>query len=174
MTTPTTADVAWLDQDDAVIADQIRRHGICLQLVGMETCSHPGCVAVASDLPFGYTIGLFGIAHPEFVIVGMGKAATAFALREAARLVLDGARFMHGEEVAVPRSDRRYIAELVPNPGDIAFGANRHYQRPKEASVPLLQLTYTDGRGRFPWDPSYAEPKRRQPRPGEWDAYDRD
>jgi len=58
----------------------------------------------------------------------------------------------------------------VPNPGDIAFVANRHYRRDDEVSVPLLQLTYSDRRGRMPWDDTYTGSRRRQPRPGAWDA----
>lgn len=65
---------------------------------------------------------------------------------------------------------RRFVAEAVPNPGDIAFNANRFYQRPPEFSVPLLQLSYPDRRGRLPSDPSYSGSRKRQPRPGEWDA----
>lgn len=168
---PTPAQSAWLDQDDARTADTIRRHGVCLQLVGMGTCSVPGCGCTAeSKKPFAYTIGLFGIAHPELVVVGLGMPTVSTVLNTAARLVLDGARLSPGEALTLPCWDRRILLEEVPNPGDIAFGANRHYQRPAEASVPLLQLTYSDARGRFPWDSRYSGSRRRQPRPGEWDA----
>jgi hypothetical protein len=42
------------------------------------------------------------------------------------------------------------------------------YQRPDEASVPVLQLTY-DEAGRFPWDEDLAHPES-QPRPGTFQA----
>lgn len=171
-TIPTPEQQAWLDQDDARIADTIRRHGVCLQVVGIGTCSAPGCTCSAeSERPFAYTIGLFGIAHPELVIVGVGMPQVSTVLNAAARLVLDGARLTPGENLELPCWDRQIFIEEVPNPGDIAFGANRHYQRPAEASVPLLQLTYTDTRGRFPWDAMYAERRSRQPRVGDWHAY---
>lgn len=148
---PSPEQQAWLDQEDAHVAEVIRRHGVCLQLVGMGTCSVPGCLCPAdSGRPFGYTIGLFGISHPELVIVGLDEREAPRILNDAARLVLGGRRLLHGEEVELPNAERRVVAEEVPNPGDIAIGANRHYQRPKEASVPLLQLTYADRRGRFP------------------------
>lgn len=54
--------------------------------------------------------------------------------------------------------------------GRLAYNANAHHQRPPEYSVPLLQLSYPDSRGRFPSDPFYAGSRRRQPRPGEWSA----
>jgi Domain of unknown function (DUF4262) len=47
--------------------------------------------------------------------------------------------------------------------------ANRFYLRPDEASVPVLQLTYDDRPGRFPWEPGYAVPDM-QPRPGTFRA----
>ena len=61
------------------------------------------------------------------------------------------------------------IPEEVPNPGEIVFEANRFYQRPNEASVPVLQLTYTDKNGRYPWDEGCLRPEL-QPRPGTWRA----
>jgi hypothetical protein len=51
----------------------------------------------------------------------------------------------------------------------IVFAANRHYQLPPEYSVPVLQLSYDDKAGRFPWDDGYAAPEM-QPRPGTFDA----
>jgi hypothetical protein len=64
---------------------------------------------------------------------------------------------------------RRIIAEQVPNPGEIVFAANRHYWRPPEHSVPVLQLSYDDEAGRFPWERGHAEPTT-QPRPGTFRA----
>lgn len=162
---------AWLDQDDARVAERIRRYGVSIELVGMGRCSHPGCNSSAvSTQPFGYTIGLFGIAHPELAVVGLGMVAASLVLNAAARVVLEGGRLMPDAEIDLPRYDRRILVEQIPNPGDIAFGANRHYWRPSAVSVPLLQLTYSDPRGRFPSDPSYSDSRRRQPRPGDWDA----
>lgn len=161
---------AWRDQEDARTSDVIRRYGVMIKMIGGGQCSVPGCCSPASERPFAYTIGLFGIGHPELVVVGLDTAASSRALNGAARLVLDGGRIMPGAEFAIPHANRRVLAEVVPNPGDIAFAANRHYQRPSEASVPLLQLSYADGRGRYPSDPRYAGSRKRQPRPGEWSA----
>lgn len=91
------------------------------------------------------------------------------ALNAAARVILDGGQIMPGIEITIPGWSRA-VAEEVPSPGDIAFSANSHYRRPPEYSVPLLQLAYPDNRGRFPSDPAYSGSRRRQPRPGQWDA----
>ena len=42
--------------------------------------------------------------------------------------------------------------------------------RPSEVSVPVLQLTYDDKAGRFPWDVGYANAPELQPRPGTFQA----
>jgi hypothetical protein len=76
----------------------------------------------------------------------------------------------HGELVTFPEWPHRIVCEHVPNPGDIVFGANRHYQRPRWMSVPVLQLTYDDLGGRFPWDVGYANRPEIQPRPGTFKA----
>jgi hypothetical protein len=59
--------------------------------------------------------------------------------------------------------------EPVPNPGEIVFEANRYYQRPADVSVSVLQLSYDDTEGRFPWEKGYAAPEM-QPRPGTFKA----
>ena len=63
----------------------------------------------------------------------------------------------------------RIVPEEVPNPGDIVLWANDFYQRPAGHSVPVLQLTYDDSQGLFPWDEGYATPEL-QPRPGSFAA----
>jgi hypothetical protein len=171
MTDHTAPDLAaFFDQEDARLADQIHRFGVSIQQIGGGRCSAPGCCAPVSDRPFAYTVGLFGIAHPELVVVGLDISESSRALNAAARSALDGGRIMPGVAMTVPGWSRRFIAEAVPNPGEIAFRANQFYQRPTGVSVPLLQLSYPDRRGRFPSDPSYSGSRRRQPRPGEWDA----
>ena len=60
--------------------------------------------------------------------------------------------------------------EELPSPGEVLLAANRHYQRPPEASVEAYQLTYDDLAGCFPWDPGYANAPDIQPRPGTWRA----
>ena len=55
--------IAWLDQEDAHLAQVIRAHRFAVQYVGAGD---------EDDEPaFGYTIGLFGLGHPELVVVGL-------------------------------------------------------------------------------------------------------
>ena len=63
--------------------------------------------------------------------------------------------------------NRKIVIEHVPNPGEIVLTANDFYQRPPEVSVPVVQVTYCDDQGLFPWE---AECRSDQPRPGTFRA----
>lgn len=80
-----------------------------------------------------------------------------------------GGDLVPGIEFSVEDWPHNIIAEVVPNPGEIVFTANRFYQRPNEASVPVLQLTFDDDAGLYPWDDGFADPAS-QPRPGTFKA----
>ncbi len=151
---------AWLDQEDAHLAAVIRRTRFAVQYVG------PG------DLPtepaFGYTIGLFGLGHPELVVVGRGSSATHTLLDAVAGEVVAGRSVVPGELLEVGREE--LVAEECPNPGEVLLGANRWYRRPAEHSVPALQLTWASPSGYFPWDPGWDGGRHGQPRPGTWTA----
>ena len=63
-----------------------------------------------------------------------------------------------GELIRCDGWPHRILAEEVPNPGEIVFSANCHYWRSPEYSVPVLQLSYDDEAGRFPWVSGYQDP----------------
>jgi hypothetical protein len=158
---------AWLDQEDARIADRVRRFGWTGLYVGGDTCGRPGCTSPPDDgPPFAYTIGLFGIGHPELLVVGLDPAEANLVLDDLAGRVRDGETLVPGFPIAVEGWPRAVVPEAVPNPGDIVLWANGFYRRPPEHSVPVLQLTYSDDQGRFPWDEGYTSPHH-QTRPGE-------
>ncbi|WP_166534997.1 DUF4262 domain-containing protein [Blastococcus xanthinilyticus] len=153
--------LAWLDQEDSRLAQTIRSNRVAVQYVirGEE-----------SDEPaFGYTVGLFGVGHPELVVVGVDHETATGMLNTVAGLVLDGRDLVPGEVVALDEN-RRFTVETLPNPGDVLFTANRFYQRPDEFSVPAYQITWAHPGGLFPWDPGYPCPPGCQPRPGTWRA----
>ncbi len=152
---------AWLDQEDAHLAAVIREHRWAVQFVGPG--EEPG------QPPFGYTIGLFGLGHPELVVAGVGASAASGMLTWAAGLVAAGRDLVAGE-LLVREPAGRLVVEVCPNPGEVVLGANRWYHRPAEFSVPAYQLTWPDASGRFPWDDGYADPPESQPRPGRWSA----
>lgn len=150
---------AWLDQEDQRTAQIIRKHGTYNQyVIGDEDQRHPS---------FAYTIGLFGIGHPELLIVGVDHLTAGAVLNDVAARVRGGADLVPGEILGFDGWQHRALVEVVPNPGEIVFGANRFFRRPDEASVPVYQLTLDDTGGRFPGQTGYARPAWVQPRPGE-------
>jgi hypothetical protein len=154
--------VAWLDQEDARLAQVIRTHRWAVQYVG---------AGEAADEPaFGYTVGLFGLGHPELVVVGIGYETGHGVLNRVARMVLDGRNLVPGEVLSDDDGQDLFTVEVLPNPGEILFSANRFYERPDEFSVPAYQLTWAHPGGIFPWDPQYPCGLECQPRPGTWRA----
>ena len=119
---------------------------------------------------FAYTIGLFGMGHPELVVTGVDMQTASGLLNELGDRIRAGANFIPGELITFDGWAHRVLVEEVPNPGEILLRANDHYQRPPEASVPAYQLTYDDKWGQFPWDDRYANRPDVQPRPGTWRA----
>lgn len=69
----TAQERAWLDQQDAKVASDIRTYGVHLVIVGSGCCGVAGCVGDEWSRPdFAYTVGLFGLGHPELLIFGAG------------------------------------------------------------------------------------------------------
>lgn len=161
---------AWLDQEDSNVAQIIRRFGWFIQYVGGGVCARPGCDGGHDEgPPFAYTVGMFGMGHPELLIVGVSMNDAAGVLNTLGERIRAGANLLPGELITFEEWPHRIVAEEVPNPGEIVFSANRHYWRPPEVSVPVLQLSYDDKAGRFPWEPDYQAPHM-QPRPGTFRA----
>lgn len=163
---------AWLDQEDAHIGAIVRRHGWFIQYVsGDAGCTAPGCDGTddQDSVPFAYTVGLFGMNHPELLILGVPQETASGVLNDLGAQIRAGRNLVPGEMVTFKAWPHRIIPEEVPQPGLIVFSANRFYQRPAEYSVPVLQLSYDDTSSRFPWEPGYAAPQM-QPRPGRFSA----
>jgi len=163
MTNPATE--AWLDQEDQHVASTIRTHGCFIQFVGGCACGECG-----EETPFAYSVGLFGLGHPELLILGVDQGTAAGVINDLFTRVRAGADLVPGEMLTFEGWPHRIVVEQVPNPGEIVFGSNRHYRRPDEESVPALQLTWDDTGGRFPWDDGYSVPATVQPRPGTFSA----
>lgn len=161
---------AWHDQEDARVAAAIRRSGWAISYVEGEDCSRPGCDCGPGDgPPFAYTTGLFGLGHPELLVFGVDPHTAAGLLNSLGSRIKDGEYLVPGVEVDFEEWPHKVIPEVVPNPGEIVFEANRFYKRPDQASVPVLQLSYDDIEGRYPWEEGYAAPEL-QPRPGTFSA----
>ena len=161
---------AWIDQHEASLTEIIRRRGWAIQYVGGSLCSRPGCDCGEYPEPaFAYTIGMFGLNHPELVIFGMPPDTASGVLNDLGSRIRSGEALLPGRLITFAEWPHRIIPEVVPNPGDIVLLANGFYQRPDEFSVPVLQLSYDDLEQRFPWEEGYAAPEL-QPRPGTFKA----
>lgn len=179
MTIIDPATQAWLDQSDRHTTAVIRRHGVSIAYIGGDAecdACRAGVPDGASEphsdarTPFAYTVGLFGLDHPELLIFDVDPPTAASVLNDLANRVRAGRYLTAGEVLPFPRWRRRVLVETVPNPGEIAFAANRFYKRPDEHSVPLLQLSVDDVNGRFPGEPGYSGSESSQPRPGTFRA----
>lgn len=161
---------AWLDQEDARIKTVIRQHGWAIEYIGGGCCSAPGCDGGDDEgPPFAYTVGLFGLGHPELLVFGLDPDTALAVLNHLGDRIRDGDTLLPGLMIEFDDWPHRVVPEEVPNPGEIVFSANRFYQRPDFASVPVLQLSYDDLGGRFPWEDDYSHPAM-QPRPGTFRA----
>lgn len=153
---------AWLDQEDARLARIIRTHRFAVQYVWSgDEPDEPG---------FGYTVGLFGLGHPELVVTGLDHRMSHALLNRVAGMVVDGRDLVPGEVIQDDTGQDILAVEVLPNPAEVLFSANRFYGRPDEFSVPAFQLTWADEDARVPWDPLCAYDSDRQPRPGSWRA----
>lgn len=161
---------AWLDQEDARLREVIRNHGWAIEYIGGGCCSAPGCDGGADEgPPFAYTVGLFGLGHPELLVFGLDMHDSQGLLNTVGDDIRAGGDLIPGIEFSIGEWPRKLIAEEVPNAGEIVFTANRFYQRPNEFSVPVLQLTYSDDNGLYPWDEEFDDAGS-QPRPGSFKA----
>jgi hypothetical protein len=150
----------------------IRQHGWFIQYVSGSLCAMPGCECNDSDEDdgpaFAYTIGLFGLNHPELLILGVSPQTASGVLNDLGARVKAGQSLLPGTLITFKHWPHRIVPEEVPNPHEIVLGANSYY-RMTQASVPVLQLSYDDLEGRFPWEEGYSMPGL-QPRPGEFRA----
>jgi Domain of unknown function (DUF4262) len=101
--------IAWLDQEDAHLAQTIRAHRFAVQYVGEG--EEPG------EPAFGYTIGLYGLGHPELVVVGLSADGVHGILGRVAGLVAEGRDLVVGELLTGPDREGRLVVEVLPNPG---------------------------------------------------------
>ncbi len=146
--------IAWIDQDDARVRADVRAYGVHLVYVGGGQCSAPGCRCQPDDEPpFGYTVGLFGLGHPELLIVGADTKTTSLVLNELFDRIRAGADLLPGELVTIPGWPHRIVVTQIRNGADFVLEANRFYQRPDEASVPVYELLFDDGDARLPGTP---------------------
>lgn len=184
---------AFADRERAMITEHIRTHGVHVVYVFAGTegecscCQELGEAAAdvgdqvgemfggAAELPprleqpFGYTTGLYGIGHPELVVIGLPQDVAMTLLNVVAHQVTGHRQDLIPGQL-VPHIAPQVLVEEIPNPGMVVFQANNYYNRPVLASVPAYQLTWADPQGRFPWDEGHDAGAWGQPRPGAYRA----
>jgi len=162
ITALTPSSLAWMDDEDRRTAQTIRAHGTRNEYVFGDMSKR--------EAPFAYTIGLFGLGHPELLVFGLDPRTSALLLDDVAGRVRAGEDLRTGQVVTFAGWRHRVTVEELTNPRDIVFAANRYYARTDERSVPVFQLTYDDRDGRFPWEDGYDTAAWLQPRPGTFRA----
>lgn len=94
--TPDPALQAWLDQEDRRTADIIRTSGTYIQYVGGDVAHHL--------TSFAYTVGLFGIAHPELLVFGLDARTAGALLNDVSARVREGRILVPGSTLrSAPR-----------------------------------------------------------------------
>jgi len=155
---PDPQTLAWLDQEDSHTKTTVRRHGWSVEYVMAD----PDVLLTS----IAYTIGLFGLGHPELVLLGCDPDTACAVLNDIGARIRAGIDLLPGELVTFDGWVHRATVEIVPNPDEILFAASRFYA----GVVPAFQLTIDDVHGRFPWDEGYCRPAWVQPRPGAYRA----
>src|SRR4051812_26189754 len=101
---------AWLDQEDAHLAEVIRAHRWAVTYVWPDEQEDAAS--------FGYTVGLFGFGHPELVLVGLGADTTHAILQRVAEEVAVGRDLVPGELLIWDDGAGPLFVEACPNPGE--------------------------------------------------------
>ena len=136
---------AWIDQQNAELIATIRRHGWYIQLVGGGPCAAPRMRCIdGRRRPVrlrdrSVRLGSSGAADHGGRSQYRGKSAQ----RPGGR-IRSGGSLIPNHIVEFDDWPHRITPEPLPNPGEIVLGANGFYQRPPEASVPVLPLTWDD------------------------------
>ena len=153
---------SWVDQKDARLVDAIRRTGWFIQYVG-GSCTAPGCDCLSGDGPdFAYTIGLYGMGHPELVIFDVDPGEALSVLNHLSDRVRTGENLLPGVLAHLDRWPGHLVPEEVPNPAEIVLGADRFYEKGLGESVPALQVSNMPrrDRARGPIRSRWAVPRR--------------
>ena len=107
---------------------------------------------------FSYTVGLFEVDHPEFIVFGMPERLAQIILNNVAFAVLnDGMRFGNNDRVHELFLDAPAHLISAHDPEGDFFGTayairNRRYPDRWDSDIDGLQLIYQDKVGRWPWD----------------------
>lgn len=143
---------------DPVVLEQ-RRKAMFAKLhadVERDGWSYIAVFAAVGDepsAPFGYTIGLRGLDHPDFLITGVGHVMGHAILGGLVDRVKAGERFEDGQEVDEVLVGYKVRMRSVPKPGYPLNMARAYY----DDDVTALQVVWPDADHRFPGDEGYDD-----------------
>ena|GEM_PF-157610 len=115
-------------------------HGWAVQLVG------PG----EDEEEFGYTVGMFRLGHPEFILFALPSATAHLILNALGARVRSGEQFSAGAVLSGVVHRRHVCLIDVTDSCEHLRVANALADR--AAPVPALQVVIQDADGRWPWD----------------------
>ncbi|MBB2945504.1 hypothetical protein FB565_005237 [Actinoplanes lutulentus] len=113
-------------------------------------------------VPFGYTVGLTELGHPEIAIAGVTLDVTGSLLNEVAwQIRHEGLRLGHGRRLTGLIAGHDLLV-VAGEPTDEVFPGSAMY-RYGEDRVRLCQLVWPDPDDRFPWQTGYQTADWPQP-----------
>ena len=129
---------------------RIRDHGWVVIFVAAE----------GTEAAFAYTIGLTRFhGHPEMLVSGMGRSASAVVLNQFGASVGSGAWFSPGQVVRQGTHRMQFVP--VDDPTQLVEAQEMYAS--EAGLVPALQVVYTDHQGHWPWDKGWRDGQRAQP-----------
>lgn len=108
--------------------------------------------------PFAYTVGLTDYGLPELLVSGVSPRRAARMLNRFAEQFVQRGAPNPGEQLTMLGGSLVEIVE-VEHPDAHMYAAAAFYGGRARA----LQLVWADGRGRWPWVPSFSAGRRAQP-----------
>ena len=135
----------------ARVAAAVDRHGVFIQAVGGR-----------EGPPFAYTVGLFAVDHPEFIMFGIPLRLAGELLNDLAFSVLRaGMRYSDGDRVQ--RLTAKGFAWLLTVDDSTEHLLAAHSLRDRRSpaaqhsALPALQVVLSDRNGVWPWEPASEE-----------------
>ena len=109
---------AWLDQEDKRTAAAIRKYGWLIEYVGGGCCDVPGCDGgKLAGPPFAYTVGLFGLGHPELLVIGASMNMAYGVINDLGGRIRDGQDLVPGQLLSSRSGHTASSWKSFPIPG---------------------------------------------------------
>lgn len=133
---------------------KVDQYGVAIQTVVPESPDSDGA-------GWGYTVGLFEVGHPEFLISGFPREiATPFLNDMASAVLKSGMRFDTGKRVRGLVQHGYVWLTHVANTHETLGVAHeilgRKHPNRHDAELSALQVVFPDANDRWPWQEDYG------------------